>query len=68
MYTYVCSLTALKARQKNRSSQKMTFLRLLQHCGCPLRAGEVNLKNLRWTLPDLGAIKAVVKVMFKDLP
>jgi hypothetical protein len=30
-------------------------------CGC-LRAGEVNLQNIQWTLPDLGRVKAVVVV------
>jgi hypothetical protein len=33
-----------------------------QNCGCPLRAGEVNLQNIQWTLPELGGVKAIVKV------
>ena len=34
-----------------------------QQCGCPLRAGEVHLKNIQYTLPDLGVLGAVVKVI-----
>ena len=33
-----------------------------QHCGCPLRAGEANLQNIQWTLPELGGVKAIVQV------
>ena len=36
-----------------------------QHCGCPLRAGEVNLQNMQWTLPELGGVKAVVQGDFE---
>ena len=37
------------------------------HCGCPLRAGEANLQNIRWNLPELGLAKAVVKVIIFNL-
>ena len=33
-----------------------------QTCGCPLRAGEANLQNIQWKLPELGGVKAIVKV------
>ena len=35
-------------------------------CGCPLRAGEVNLQNIHWTLPELGGVKAVVVVSMQS--
>ena len=31
-------------------------------CGCPLRAGEVNLQNIHWPLSDLGSWKTIVAV------
>ena len=31
-------------------------------CGCPLRAGEANLQNIRWNLPALGLAHAVVRL------
>ena len=33
-----------------------------QQCGCPLKAGEVHLKNIKTPLPDLGVLGAVVAV------
>ena len=33
-----------------------------QQCGCPLKAGEVHLKDLQYPLPDLGILGPVVKV------
>jgi hypothetical protein len=35
-----------------------------QQCGCPLRAGEVHLKNIQYPLPALGALGAVVAVSY----
>ena len=35
-----------------------------QQCGCPLRAGEVQLKNIKYPLPALGALGAVVAVSY----
>jgi hypothetical protein len=35
-------------------------------CGCPLRAGEVNLQNIQWTLPELGGVKAIVQVIMQS--
>ena len=39
-----------------------------QQCGCPLRAGEVHLKNIQYTLPDLGVLGAVVAVSIFKCP
>ena len=33
-----------------------------QQCGCPLKAGEVNLQNIKYNLPDLGVLGAVMAV------
>jgi hypothetical protein len=33
-----------------------------QQCGCPLRAGEVHLKNVKYDLPDLGLLGDVMAV------
>ena len=33
-----------------------------QPCGCPLKAGEVQLKNIKTPLPDLGVLGPVVAV------
>jgi hypothetical protein len=33
-----------------------------QQCGCPLRAGGYNLKNIKYDLPDLGVLGAVMAV------
>jgi hypothetical protein len=33
-----------------------------QQCGCPLRAGEVKLENIKYNLPDLGVLGAVMAV------
>ena len=37
-----------------------------QTCGCPLRAGEANLQNIQWKLPELGGVKAIVQVITKE--
>jgi hypothetical protein len=39
---------------------KNSFVCNIQHCGCPLRAGEARLQNLKWKLPELGGVKAIV--------
>jgi hypothetical protein len=33
-----------------------------QQCGCPLKAGGYELKNIKYPLPDLGVLGAVVAV------
>ena len=38
-----------------------------QQCGCPLRAGEVHLKNVKYSLPDLGPIGTVMAVSISIL-
>ena len=35
-----------------------------QQCGCPLRAGEVALRDIEYPLPALGALAPVVTVSF----
>jgi hypothetical protein len=45
----------------NRGTKlKNSFVCNIQHCGCPLRAGEARLQNLKWKLPELGGVKAIV--------
>ena len=33
-----------------------------QHCGCPWKAGEVHLKNIKYPLPNIGVLAGVVAV------
>jgi len=33
-----------------------------QHCGCPLKAGGYALKDIKYALPDLGVLGAVMAV------
>ena len=62
-YIYFCSVYEVCAAETFSPSlgvckQYPSF----QECGCPLKAGEVSLKDIEYPLPALGALAAVVTV------